>query len=201
MKRTLPLLVALLFLSSGSFAQSKGVFVSDAVVSVAQQAKVDYKGLVRKASAKDTKALADLFEFTRIVEGAALTDHVRTCLELIPLVGDEAYAKTLESRSAGLKAYLLKHMEAAQQKAQKEALKKPIGEWAPYTWEALNGREVNLAPKAAAGQPSPATAPDAAQLKSANDQQAPAQPGTLTPPAPDASKGNQLTPPGGRRGN
>ncbi len=191
-------LVALLFtLSAAAHAQKKGVFVSDAVVAVAQQMQVDYKGLVRKASAKDAKALQDLFEFTRLLDGAALNDHLQTCLELIPVATDEVYAKALESRSPGLKAYLLKNMENAQERAQKESLKKPIGEWAPYTWEALNGREVNIVkPEAMKSSSSSPTGIDAVQ-----NQTAP-QPGALAPKtAPDASQGNPPAPPAGRRGN
>lgn len=191
-------LVALLFaLSAAAHAQKKGVFVSDAVVAVAQQMQVDYKGLVRKASAKDAKALQELFEFTRLLDGAALNDHLQTCLELIPVATDEVYAKALESRSPGLKAYLLKNMENAQERVQKESLKKPIGEWAPYTWEALNGREVNIVkPEAMKSSSSSPTGIDAVQ-----NQTAP-QPGALAPKtAPDASQGNPPAPPAGRRGN
>lgn len=191
-------LVALLFtLSAAAYAQKKDVFVSDAVVTVAQQMKVDYKGLVRKASAKDARALHELFEFTRLLDGAALNDHLQTCLELIPVATDEVYAKALESRSPGLKSYLLKNMEAAQGRTQKEPLKKPIGQWAPYTWEALNGREVNIVkPETMKRSGSSPTGIDAVQ-----NQTAP-QPGALTPStAPDALQGNPPAPPAGRRGN
>jgi len=200
MKRTWCFLIALLGVVGTGFSQSKGgVFVSDAVQPVAQQMKVDYKGLVRKASAKDTKALNELFEFTRMLDGNALSDHMITCLELIPVVTDAVYAKALESRSAGLKAYMLSFMEIAQQKTQKQHLKKPIKEWAPYTWDALNGREVNITIRPAeSGKPSATSptsptmvAPDAGQMT---------KPGSML--APDASKGNSSTAPAsGRRGN
>lgn len=194
MKRTWFLGALLFALSAAAHAQKKGVFVSDAVVAVAQQMQVDYKGLVRKASAKDAKALQELFEFTRLLDGAALNDHLQTCLELIPVATDEVYAKALESRSPGLRSYLLKNMAAAQERAQKEPLKKPIGEWAPYTWEALNGREVNIVkPQAMKSSGSSPTGIDAIQ-----NQTAP-QPGALAPTTtPDALKGNPPAPPAGR---
>ncbi len=205
MKSFLVATATFLLAASAGFSQKKGIFISDAAVEMAQKLQIDYKGLVKKASAKDTKALTELFEFTVWPEGALITEHVQTCLELIPVVTDEVYAKALESRHPGLKAFLLRHIPAAQERTAKENLKKPLQEWAPYTWEALNGREVNIPePKAATKDkvPSPSEI-DAAQLKPSADKEAPkATGGTLVPAgAPDATKGNQLTPARGRRGN
>lgn len=198
MKKTWFLVILLFTLSAAAHAQKKGVFVSDAVVAVAQQMQVDYKGLVRKASAKDAKALQELFEFTRLLDGAALNDHLQTCLELIPVATDEVYAKALESRSSGLKSYLLKNMEAVQGRVQKESLKKPIGEWAPYTWEALNGREVNIVKPEAMKKNSGSSPTGIDAVQNQTDP----QPGALAPKtAPDASQGNPPAPPAGRRGN
>ncbi|MCS7036250.1 MAG: hypothetical protein RMJ33_04935 [Saprospiraceae bacterium] len=201
MKKTWFLAALLMALSAPVFSQKKGVFVSDAVLGVAQQMQVDYKGLVRRASAKDAKALNELFEFTRLLDGATLNDHMQTCLELIPLATDEVYAKALESRSAGLKAYFLKHMETAQGRTQNERLKEPISQWAPYTWEALNGREVNIV-KPGDAKKSAASSTGVDALHKAQDGQAAPQPGALTPQlAPDALKGASPAPAAGKRGN
>ncbi|MCS6928334.1 MAG: hypothetical protein NZM43_02450 [Saprospiraceae bacterium] len=196
------LLVA--FLCFGSvlvFSQKKNVFISEAVLAIAQQAQVDYRALVKKASAKDSEALNNLFEFTRLLDGSISIDHAQTCLELIPVVGDEVFAKALESRSSGLKKHLLNQMSAAQKQTRKEALKKPIQGWAPYTWEALNDREVHIAkPQSAPATNMPAGI-DALKTAPMPDGQGTPSP-CLSPIAPtDASKGNQLVPAGSRRGN
>lgn len=201
MKKTWLLPVLLTALSASAFSQKKGVFVSDAVLVVAQQAQVDYRGLIRKASAKDAKALSDLFEFSRLLDGATLNDHMQTCLELIPVATDEVYAKALESRSSGLKLHLLKNIEVAQARTQKEPLKKPISEWAPYTWEALNGREVNVVKPQDAKKSSTASTMGIDALQQTQEGQTAPQSGALAPPAPNATPSSPSAPPAGRRGN
>ncbi len=199
MRKTLFLLAASFVAGSPAFAQKKGVYISESVLPVAQAVQMDYKGAVKKASAKDAQALRDLLEFSRLVDGAALADHMQTCLELIPAATDAVYAKTVEGCSPGLKTFLLKQLPTAQQRTQKEALRKPIQEWAPYTWEALNGREVVInQPSTTQKTPAPAHI-DAAQLK--KDGPSEQKPAGALAPAPDATQGNQLAPAGGRRGN
>ena len=130
-------LALLLFAASPAFAQKK-VFVSDNVLQVADQAQFDYKGMLKKATAKDGKAVAELFEFIRLLENAEADEHAMTCLELIPIATDPVFAKAVKSRNVKMKAALLRRITAAQQRTQKADLKKPMEKWAPYTWNALN---------------------------------------------------------------
>jgi len=137
MKKALLLNLALLLVAASGFSQKK-VYMSDAVLKLADQVQVDYKGLVKKSIAKDTLALKDLFEFSRMLDNNTLTEHAVTCLELIPLATDEMFARAVRSRSVKMKAFLLRNITEAQGATQKKDLKKPLSEWAPQSWAALN---------------------------------------------------------------
>lgn len=155
MKKTLLLVLPMLLLAVAGFSQkksSKTASLSDDVLAIADQLKIDYKGLVKKASAKDTLAIHELLEFSRMLDNQTAINHAVTCLEIIPLAGDAAFAQEVSKRLVKLKALLLNQITQAQSLTQKEALKKPMSEWAPYTWEALNNRQYYIpskdAPKA-----------------------------------------------------
>ncbi|MBK9337697.1 MAG: hypothetical protein IPM98_14485 [Lewinellaceae bacterium] len=139
-------LALLLFAAPAVFAQKK-VYISENVLKVADQLKLDYKGMVKKAASKDTKALRDILEFGRILEKWEVAEHAVTCLELIPPATDEVYAKVVEACDNKFKTTMRIWITSAQEHTQKEHLKKPLSEWAPYTWEALNNRAVNILPK------------------------------------------------------
>lgn len=140
----------MLLLAVAGFSQkksNKAASISDDVLAIADQLKIDYKGLVKKASAKDTLAIHELLEFSRMLDNQTAINHAVTCLELIPLAGDEAFAQEVSKRLIKLKALLLSQITQAQSLTQKEALKKPMSEWAPYTWEALNNRQYYIPSK------------------------------------------------------
>lgn len=130
--------LALLLLAAAPVFAQKKVFVSDNVLKVAEQARFDYKGTLKKATAKDDKALAELFEFIRLLENVEADEHAMTCLELIPVATDKVFSQAVQSRSTKMKAALLRRITAAQERSQKAELKKPMEEWAPYSWKALN---------------------------------------------------------------
>lgn len=130
--------LALLLLAAAPVFAQKKVFVSDNVLQVAEQARFDYKGTLKKATAKDDKALVELFEFIRLLENAEADEHAMTCLELIPVATDKVFSQAVKSRSTKMKAALLRRITAAQERSQKAELKKPMEEWAPYSWKALN---------------------------------------------------------------
>ncbi|MBK6931017.1 MAG: hypothetical protein IPH12_09120 [Saprospirales bacterium] len=145
--------------------------MSDDVRKTATQIKVDYKELVKKASAKESAAVKKLFEFSRIVDGSEAIEHAVTCLEVIPLATDDVVANALVSLSPKLKKVLLSRLEQAQGRTQKTELKLPIQKWAPLTWEVLHNR--------------PAVKPGA-QLHTGKmrDQEAPASPDSEKAGAP-----------------
>lgn len=138
MKKALLLNLALLLLAVAPVFAQKKVFVSDSVLKVAEEAQFDYKGALKKATAKDGKAVTDLIEFIRLLENAEADEHAMTCLELIPIATDKVFSQAVKSRSTKMKAALLSRISAAQERTQKSELKKPMEEWAPYSWKALN---------------------------------------------------------------
>lgn len=184
MKKALLMNLALLLLAASPLFAQKKVFVSDNVLQIAAQAQFDYKGTVKKASNKDGKALIDLFEFIRLLEADQADEHAITCLELIPLASDEVFAKAVKTRSIKMKAALLRRITAAQERTQKEALKKPMEEWAPYSWKALNNFEFNIEAenKTTAQKPAPAAETAAGQINSATDAAKPKEGAILMPP-------------------
>jgi len=184
MKKALLMNLALLLLAASPLFAQKKVFVSDNVLQVADQAQFDYKGTLKKATAKDGKAVIDLFEFIRLLEPAEADEHALTCLELIPVATDEVFAKAVKTRTVKMKAALLRRITAAQERTKKEALKKPMEEWAPYSWKALNNFEFDIEAenKTAAQKPAQATETAAGQINSATDAAKPAAAGAITPP-------------------
>jgi hypothetical protein len=118
------------------------VAISQEVLLTAEWAKYDYAEKVKKAHAGDVLALKSLFEFNNSVEGKEAILHGVTCLELIPSIpGDQAGAM-ITGLKPKLKPILLERLQEAQKKTQKEDLKKPITDWAPLVWKALNGERV-----------------------------------------------------------
>ncbi len=143
MKNTCFTILILLFLIPASivFAQ-KNVYQSEDVIKTADQIEFRYKDVLKKATKQDSKAIIQLFEFSRILDGQEVLDHALTCLELIPEASDKVMAVSIEKLNSKLKKVSLDRLLKAQERTQKEALKKPIKSWAPYTWEALNNRPV-----------------------------------------------------------
>ncbi|TNE52409.1 MAG: hypothetical protein EP344_15800 [Bacteroidetes bacterium] len=178
-----------ILLTANLVSAQKKVTISKTVVATADQVKMDYKSTVKKASEKDSKAISELLEFSRLVDGAEATEHAVTCLELITRSGDWAMAKAIESRKATLKKALLKRFTEAQKSTQYAELKKPIKSWAPYTWEALNNRQVVKASAQVSTDATPDMAKGAGSLQGA--QQGQEQSGTgVTAPKRDGSRGN-----------
>ncbi|MEQ1747667.1 MAG: hypothetical protein ABMA02_19720 [Saprospiraceae bacterium] len=207
MKKTLLLNLALLLLSAAPVLAQKKVFVSDNVLKVAGQAQFDYKGTLKKATAKDGKALTDLFEFIRLLENAEADEHALTCLELIPVATDAVFANAMKARKPNLKAALLRRILDAQERTKKADLKKPLEEWAPFSFRALHNLDfdTDAASKPAAEmKPDPNAMPTlesaaGSQLKSGTDAP-PSAPGGLVP-AQSPTDAGKLAPPAKGKGN
>lgn len=134
------LFASLLIIQAPSAFAQKKVYLSDAVISTANQIDFDYEGTVKKAAGKDTRAMVKLMEFNRILDGAEAIEHGRTMLEIIPVASDKTVAMAIRHLNPKLKKVALDRMLSAQKKTEISALKKPIKDWAPYTWETLNNR-------------------------------------------------------------
>ncbi len=134
------LLVSLLIVQAPTVFAQKKVYMSDAVISTADQIDFAYKSTVKKAAGKDAQAIVKLMEFSRILDGAEAVEHARTMLEIIPVATDKTVAVAIQYLSPKLKKVTLDRMQSAQKKTAIEALKKPIKNWAPLTWETLNNR-------------------------------------------------------------
>ncbi len=129
---------------------SADVEVFESVLSTASWAGFKYEEQLALAKKGDHKATLKLLEFSGTVDGKAALDHSVTLLELIAAGGDLGFSAAVNMSKPKLKKVLLDRLQLAQGRTKKEALRKPIAEWAPTTWEVLNGRP--FAPKIKAGE-------------------------------------------------
>lgn len=143
-KHILLALVAFCCASQTAMAQDNknevDVTVFESVLSTAKWANFDYLKLLDAAKKGDHKATLKLLEFSGTVDGVAELDHSVTLLELIASGGDITFAGAVNMASPKLQAVLLQRLQLAQGRTKKLELQKPISEWAPTTWEVLNGR-------------------------------------------------------------
>jgi len=116
--------------------------ISSAVLKTADWAGYKYMENLDLAQSGDQKALRSFFEFSGTVDGTESLQHATTCLELIPFATDEKVGSVISSLKPNLKKILLERLTLAQGRTKKENLRKPLTEWAPNTWKALNGETV-----------------------------------------------------------
>jgi hypothetical protein len=116
--------------------------ISSAVLKTAEWADFKYMETLDLAQSGDQKALKSFLEFSSIVDGTEALQHATTCLELIPFVNDEKFGSIITVLKPKLKPVLLNRLVLAQARTKKEELKKPLTEWAPLSWKALNGETI-----------------------------------------------------------
>lgn len=116
--------------------------ISSAVLKTAEWAGFKYMENLDLAQSGDQKAIKALFEFSGTVDGTEALQHAVTCIELIPLATDEKVGSVISSLKPKLITVLLDRFQLAQGRTKKEALHKPLQEWAPLTWKALHGERV-----------------------------------------------------------
>jgi len=114
------------------------IFVSESVVRFAEQMGFKYVEVLEKAKKGDRKAIRDFLEFHGTTDGMDAINHAVTCLELIPVAGDENMALTCKYVKPKLNQVLLERFTLAQGRTHNEDLRKPMAEWAPMTWAAIN---------------------------------------------------------------
>lgn len=135
-----------LFLPLAAWAQQAkkaDIEVSPAVLQTAEWAKFKYKENLEAAKTGDSKALRALFEFSGTVDGAEALQHTTTCLELLTVIPDDLMGAVISSLKPKLKTVLLERFPLAQGQTKKTELHKPLSEFAPNTWKALNGAIVS----------------------------------------------------------
>lgn len=158
------------FLSAQNTATTNQVTVFKEVLATAKWAGFDYEGQLNLAKTGDYKAVNKLLEFSGTVDGDDAIKHAVTCLELIPVAGDVPFAAALNVGKPMLRKVMLERLQLAQARTQNEALKKPIKEWAPFSWDVLNGKPF-----------APVARPDDQECLSSRPHKAPGEAGYQSP--------------------
>lgn len=139
MRKFLVITLIALFLLPAAAAWSQKVYVSKNVLKTAEWAGFKYNDKLKKALAGDQYAIQDMVKFSSLVDGAEGVEHAVTCLELLPLVGDQTFGSSIMLSKPKLKTLVRERLVLAQAKTQKSDLKKPLESWAPITWAILSG--------------------------------------------------------------
>lgn len=123
-----------------SMESSGTVEVSPSVLKTAEWAGFDYKGTLDKALAGDPMSIQKFMKFHGTVDGVEGLSHGVTCLEMIPLIGDETFASACVNLSPKLHKLMLDRLMQAQGRTKKEELRQSLTNWAPLTWSVINGK-------------------------------------------------------------
>lgn len=141
----LSVILTAVFFPASSQAQGEeknAIEVSSAVLKTAEWANFKYMETLESAKTGDRKAVRSFLDFSSVVDGTESLQHATTCIELISFAGDEIFGTTISNLKPKLKTILLSRFQLAQGRTQKVELQKPLHEWAPLTWKALNGQQV-----------------------------------------------------------
>lgn len=118
------------------------------VLKMAEWASFKYMEVLEQAKKGDVNAIYKMLDFHRYVDGKDALNHGVTCLELLPLAGDEAYAKAVSMCKLKLREVVKERLMLAQGRTKKGFLQQqPIETWAPWTWNHLNEKEPPLPEK------------------------------------------------------
>ena len=114
------------------------VEVSDAVLRTAETFDFKYMDLLAKAKTGDVQSIQELIRFHKYVDDIEAINHAVTCLELIPFATDAKFSAACKMATPNMRKALAERLAQAQGKTKKEELRKPLKDWAPMTWAALN---------------------------------------------------------------
>ncbi|MBL7807980.1 MAG: hypothetical protein JNN28_09210 [Saprospiraceae bacterium] len=146
MKSLFRTLVCMLFLSplmvQAQDSKNTDIQVFPGVLKTAEWANFKYMDVLNKAKTGDQLSIRTFLEFSGTVDGTEALQHATTCIELLSVVSDEVYGAIIAAMKPKLRSVLLTRLPLAQGRTKKEALQKPMQEWAPQTWKALNGERV-----------------------------------------------------------
>jgi len=118
------------------------VTVFDGVLKLADWAGVKYSEELAKAKTGDVVAVKKLLDFHATADGVDALNHAVTCLELLPIVGDDKFASAALGCKPKLRQLILERLILAQGRTKKEHLQKSLTDWAPFTYAYLAGKEV-----------------------------------------------------------
>ncbi len=142
---------ACLFLLSPAFGQKNkpstpapetkpaNIEVSESVVKMADWAGFKYRDILAAGQIGDQEAIKKFLEFSGTVDGTDAEKHAVTCLELIPVASDFAFAMSCHTLKPALKTVLLERLMLAQVRTKNLELREPMEQWAPITWSVLHG--------------------------------------------------------------
>lgn len=195
-------LLILPFVNAGCQNTSAGtpgadIEISPAALKTAEWSGFKYREVLDKAKTGDLEAIKQFLNFHRVVDGADAVGHAVSCLELIPVVGDYKYALAVQSCKPNLKLVLKARLVMAQGHTKKTELVKPLEQWAPNVWAAVDGKplvsspadssEVGMTKASDANMfpPRPNTAADSTAKAARASEQSPA---TVPAPAPGSER-------------
>ncbi len=149
MKNSLSFLFFVLFLSISltpscqsnkvSAPGGKSVFISQDVLKTAKWAEFDYKTKLDQSLRGNVTAMQEFFEFMTYVDDKQRIEHAVTCLEIIPVVGDQVFSTAVQNLKPKFRDVFRAQIQIAMGKTENPEIKgKQITELYPYTWGALN---------------------------------------------------------------
>lgn len=118
------------------------ITVAPSLVKFAGQMGFKYNEVLEKAKKGDIDAIKAMMEFHGTADGVDGLNHAQTCLELIPVASDLRVSQACRNLKPKLKELLIERFNLAQSRTQIADLKKPLKDWAPQTWGALNNQLV-----------------------------------------------------------
>lgn len=175
------------YLNAQNTTENTDVEVSESVLKTAEWARFEYKEVLAQAKGGNIVAIKKLLDFHGTVDGVDALKHAVTCLELIPVAGDENFAAAVSTCHLKLKRLLLERITLAQGRTKKESLRKSMADWAPVSWAYLNGKVAEQS-----GATKPAETTDAGQPAAA-DGVKPASLDASKTPAPAMAKPGEAT--------
>lgn len=128
--------------------------VSNAVLKTAETFDFKYMDVLAKAKTGNTQSIQEFIRFNKYVDEMEGINHGLSCLELIPFATDTKFAAACKLSSVNLRKLLAERLQQAQGKTKKEDLRKPLKDWAPLTYAALNTVENTPDPNAKLNDPS-----------------------------------------------
>jgi hypothetical protein len=137
------ILLLLPFLLTGFFAAAQtdqAVTVFPGVLRMAEWAKFPYEKTLAEAKKGDGRSIVKLLDFQGAVDGDDAINHAVTCLELIPVAGDDKFHDALRLTNPKVRKAFLDRLLLAQGRTKHEALRVGMSEWAPRSWNALHGK-------------------------------------------------------------
>lgn len=119
------------------------VTVAPSLLKFANLMGFKYLDILERSKKGEINAIVELMEFHGATDGKDAINHALACLEMMPVATDIRCALSYQNMKDVLKKLLLERFEIAQGKTEIEALRRPMKEWAPMSWAALNNLPID----------------------------------------------------------